>query len=308
MSQDMPWFKCNPAEWLQSCADMESEEFGYYARIILFMYQRGGVAPFDEGKLRHIWNCSRQRARKVRDDLLEAGRIERVGDNLTQGRVKRELRIAEKIDEKLSEKLGKIQQKSSKNPAKTDEVFSDKPLENNETEKQIPDTRYKNQKKRAHGALETSLPSDAQLQAFLSAYPAKGLANTARETVRLQIGQAAVRHGASADEISKAAMAYAERVKRLDTMPISVARWFADRALIAELLEGVSPVAPEALSAAQWRSYVGYFARKGKWEGPGPSPHPQKPGCMAPADVLAEYGYAVLTQPKSPDSVAKKEA
>lgn len=142
MSQDMPWFKCNPAEWLQSCADMESEQFGYYARIILFMYQRGGLAPFDEGKLRHIWNCSRQRARKVRDELIEAGRIERVGESLTQSRVKRELRIAKKIDEELSEKLGKTEQKSSKNPAKTDEVFSDNTLENNETEKQIPDTRY----------------------------------------------------------------------------------------------------------------------------------------------------------------------
>lgn len=142
MSQDMPWFKCNPAEWLQSCADMESEEFGYYARLILFMYQRGGMAPFCEGKLRHIWNCSKQRARKVRDELIGAGRIEQIGDSLTQSRVKRELRIAETIDLELAEKSAKTSQKSSKNPAKIGQVFSDNPLKTNETEKQIPDTRY----------------------------------------------------------------------------------------------------------------------------------------------------------------------
>lgn len=56
----------------------------------------------------------------------------------------------------------------------------------------------------------------------------------------------------------------------------------------------------------QWKNHVDSFKRCGEWRIEGPPP--DKPGCLAPADVLAEYGYAVLTQPKSPDSVAKKEA
>lgn len=56
----------------------------------------------------------------------------------------------------------------------------------------------------------------------------------------------------------------------------------------------------------QWKNHVDNFKRCGEWRIEGPPP--DKPGCLAPADVLAEYGYAVLTQTKSPDSVAEKEA
>lgn len=138
-----------------------------------------------------------------------------------------------------------------------------------------------------------SLPTDEQLQAFLSAYPEKGLANMARETVRLQIGQAAVRHDTNLEAILMAAARYGARVKKLDTFPIAVSRWFADRALVAELLEGQRPTDPATTSLEQWRGYVGYFYRHSSWHGPGPDP--KKPGCLAPAEALAEYGYDLLT-------------
>lgn len=200
MSQDMPWFKCNPSEWLQSCADMESEEFGYYARIILFMYQRGGMAPFDEGKLRHIWNCSRQRARKVRDELIDAGRIERVGEHLTQSRVKRELRIAKKIDQELAEKAGETHQKPDKNPTKTGQFFSDNLLKNNVSEKQIQEPEPEEEKKnmshrQADGDAGDPWDGDAEFSELWSLWPALGKRRSSRKRAWSAFVKARKRHG-----------------------------------------------------------------------------------------------------------------
>ena len=169
MADQLPWFKCNAGEALESCMDMDPEEFGYYWRAILYMYARGGFAPFDEAKLRHIWNCSKQAARKWRDRLIEAGRFEKVGDNLTQSRVKKELRIARKIDailadardetsEKPTEKLEKTDdvfaEKRGENSAKTPDVFSDNRLKTNDLAKQSPEPREKDTKKDAYGVPE----------------------------------------------------------------------------------------------------------------------------------------------------------
>ena len=47
---------------------------------------------------------------------------------------------------------------------------------------------------------------------------------------------------------------------------------------------------PASISDRQWRSYVGYFHRKGDWAGPGP--RPDRDGCLAPQSVLDEFGFA----------------
>ena len=220
MSDDLPWFKCNPAEWLQSCADMESDEFGFYARVILFMYQRGGLAPYDEGKLRYVWNCPKQKARKVRDDLIKSGRIERVGDELTQSRVKRELRIAKKIgeklrgleeetDEKVDKNLPKTEQKVDKNLPKTPHVFSRNSLKTNDPPLQIqePDPEEEKEERKegekAPSAQAREAPFDSEkckprpedLKRLQETYPAQGLANSPPQALLVPIGKAAVRLG-----------------------------------------------------------------------------------------------------------------
>jgi hypothetical protein len=45
----------------------------------------------------------------------------------------------------------------------------------------------------------------------------------------------------------------------------------------------------EPTTPSEWRSFVGYFQRKGEWCAPGPAPG--QPGCKAPQGVLAEFGY-----------------
>jgi uncharacterized protein YdaU (DUF1376 family) len=117
----LSWFPCFPSDALASCADMDAETFGHYWRILLFMYQRGGYAPADEKKLRHILNCSVQAARKVRDLLIADGRLSLDGERITKGRVQEVLK-----------KSAKTQQKLAKNLLKTPQVIQQKPLNSND--------------------------------------------------------------------------------------------------------------------------------------------------------------------------------
>lgn len=273
MSQDMPWFKCNPAEWLQSCADMEGEEFGYYARLILFMYQRGGMAPFDEGKLRHIWNCSRQRARKVRDQLLEASRIERVGNHLTQSRVKRELRIAARIDEKLNENPAKTEQKVEKNPAKIDQVFSDNPLKTNDLKKQIQDTRgQRDTRERA------SPPNPESFKSAWNAWP-KGQGRNCGEPEACRSWLSQLRDGADEADMLAAVKAYAKSAE-----PEYALRF--DKFIRELVWREHVPNAPSD-NRDGWESRLAAWARDGTWLR-GWGPQPGNPACKAPADLIRQ--------------------
>ena len=319
MSDDLPWFKCNPAEWLQSCADMESEEFGFYARLILFMYQRGGMAPYDEGKLRHIWNCSKQKARIVRDDLIKAGRIERVGDELTQSRVKRELRIAKKIgeklrgseqetDEKVDKNLPKTEQKVDKNLPKTHHVFSRNALKTNDPPLQIqePDPEEeKEERKEGEKApsaqareapfdSETCKPRPEDLKRLQETYPAQGLANSPPQALLVPIGKAAVRLG-SMDALLAAMARYAEVVRRDKTLPVGLRRFLDPSEGFIDMYAEAAGAAeqqldPAALDARYWRSYVGAYQRHSRWATQ-LGPRPGESGCKAPAEIQREYGY-----------------
>ena len=146
---------------------------------------------------------------------------------------------------------------------------------------------------------EGFLPSDAELDGFLAAYPEGGRVNTARETVRQGLGRLSARLGVPVSVITGAAVQYAARIAKHNTTAFGVMRWLTqERALVAELIKESAPSAPPDAASTdlnQWRSYVGYFNRRDEWMGAGPNP--DQPGCLAPAEVLAEFGYA----PGKPD-------
>lgn len=316
---ELPWFKCNPTEWLASCSDMETEMFGYYARIILYMYQRGGYAPHDEGKLRHIWNCSRQRARSVRDALVSEGRIEIEGENLTQSRVKRELKIALRMraeasrenetEEKSNENQTKIEEKSGKNPSDFSPQDIEIPrFEKTDTRYQNPDTR-KEEEARERAAPppdrrpdpEPGLvrPTQADLERVAQTYPEQGLTNAPVQAMMIQIGKAAIRLG-SVDRLLEAMARYGDAVRRAKSIPVSLRRFldpsegFLDQ--YAPSPQESARLDPDALDDRLWRSYVGSHSRRSDWPRQlGPQPGQQ--GCRAPANIQREYGFEPVPFP-----------
>lgn len=304
---DMPWFKCNAGEFLESCMDMPPEQWGYYSRIILFMYARGGIAPFDEGKLRHIWNCSKQAARKARDELLAAGRIERVGESgLTQGRVKRELRLARKIDaiiaaaeaeteEEFEENEEKTEEKQSQNAGKTPDVFSDNALKNNDPEKQIPETRTQSPdippippaetggeakpKKASRRKPETSIPE---------AFPdAEAIAEG--ERIFREFGQDPARVRREAANFRDDATA---KDKRFRDWMAAWRKWCRNAASNWGRIEPIAkPGTGAGRSDESWRVVMRRWQTTGSWPAEGDQPGMPGGRCLVPETILEEFGY-----------------
>ena len=115
---------------------------------------------------------------------------------------------------------------------------------------------------------------------FWLAYPETGRVNYAKSNLHTALGSHAARLG-SAERLIAAAKAYGEAIRKADGKPVSLARWLADRALIEQY-------APAA-TAPNWRAHVKLFHDHGKWLADGPTP--DQPGCLAPAEVLEEFGY-----------------
>lgn len=166
---DLPWFPCFPSDALASCSEMDAETFGHYWRLLLFMYQRGGFAPYDEKKLRHILNCSVQRARKVRDALINEGRLTIEGDQITQKKV-----------QKVLEKSSKTSEKLDKNLAKTPQVISDKPLKNKEAGLTILEPELEPDKKDT----KVSQKAPPQFEEVWAAWPQPGRTRSSKKKVR----------------------------------------------------------------------------------------------------------------------------
>lgn len=129
---------------------------------------------------------------------------------------------------------------------------------------------------------------------FWEAYPEAGRVNFARSSLPIALGRHVARLR-SVERLIGAARNYAAAIRKQDTKPKALGNWLADPALVDQYAPPEapyvdSPADPAALSHAQWRSYVGYFHRKGDWAGPGP--RPDRDGCLAPQSVLDEFGFA----------------
>jgi hypothetical protein len=129
---------------------------------------------------------------------------------------------------------------------------------------------------------------------FWEAYPEAGKVNFARSSLPIALGRHVARLR-SVERLICAARNYAAAIRKQDTKPKALGNWLADPALVDQYAPPEapyvdSPADPAALSHAQWRSYVGYFHRKGDWAGPGP--RPDRDGCLAPQSVLDEFGFA----------------
>lgn len=130
---------------------------------------------------------------------------------------------------------------------------------------------------------------------FWDAYPEAGRVNYARSSLPIALGRHVARLG-SVERLIGAARNYAAAIRKQDTKPKALGNWLADPALVDQYAPAEAPQGPDTLtdpasiSARQWRSFVGYYHRKGEWAGPGP--RPDRDGCLAPQSVLVEFGFA----------------
>lgn len=122
---------------------------------------------------------------------------------------------------------------------------------------------------------------------FKAAYPANGSVSYTWANLPIALGRHVLRLG-SVDRVIGAAKAYAEHVTKHDTKPRGLGNFLADPAFVDQWADSAASVpAPE--TPDQWRRRVEFYRQHGQWHAPGPNPG--QPGCMAPDDVVAQFGY-----------------
>lgn len=144
---DTPWIKFYASDFLTGIADLQADEIGAYVTMLALMWDRGGPIPDDPQWLARRCGTSTLRLKRIRDRLIELGKIERRGDQLGNRRAMEEVgRRDKKSDqaraaaiarwqsdgqgalaldgEKSSEKIEKKRKKNGKNHEKEIDFLS----------------------------------------------------------------------------------------------------------------------------------------------------------------------------------------
>jgi uncharacterized protein YdaU (DUF1376 family) len=77
--------------WDEGTDELTLEQEAAYLRLCHQMYRRRGAVPDNPATLARIWRCHPNKARKLLDDLLAAGKVSKSEDGLTNTRVGQEL-------------------------------------------------------------------------------------------------------------------------------------------------------------------------------------------------------------------------
>lgn len=140
----------------------------------------------------------------------------------------------------------------------------------------------------ARAKKSSSMPSDAECDAFQAAGPAQWFVSIARASRPLILSRAALRLGGM-EKLIAAARTYSKRIEDADSKPVSLNRWLQDWDLVRECAESGSSRLPMPETPKAWARRVAHYQKTGEWLAAGPAP--EKPGCLAPAEVLAAAGY-----------------
>jgi uncharacterized protein YdaU (DUF1376 family) len=90
MAKGLPWYKRDPERWIMGTRDLTLEERGAYSEIVDYLNLRGRPLPDDIRIIASLINTSPQKWRKIRQRLLDLGKIVIEGDYLTNPRFERE--------------------------------------------------------------------------------------------------------------------------------------------------------------------------------------------------------------------------
>jgi uncharacterized protein YdaU (DUF1376 family) len=90
-TQRMRWVKVNPHELLEGIAELSMEERGFYMTLFFSMYARMGGVPFDEHELAKLLRMDKRVVRRLRDLVLNRGKLYVLDGELRQRRVDHEI-------------------------------------------------------------------------------------------------------------------------------------------------------------------------------------------------------------------------
>lgn len=129
--------------------------------------------------------------------------------------------------------------------------------------------------------------SQEHLDAIWEAYPDDGKVSTAKANLPFRMA-GPIKWLGSLEAVLAAVRAYAAAIRKADQKPKSIVNFLSDRALL-ERYSGSADQKPVS-DTDRLRALIFEFKRYGDWKGDGPPPG--KPGCKAPPELLAEFGYA----------------
>tara|TARA_B100000700_G_scaffold311784_1_gene394493 strand:+ start:1834 stop:2703 length:870 start_codon:yes stop_codon:yes gene_type:complete len=102
-----PWVPFYPSDWLAGTRHLSASETGVYITLIAMLYERGGELPDDETRLARLCNMPKPSFSKAFSALVDEGKFERKGGQISNNRVSRELKKRSDFRVSQTEKINK---------------------------------------------------------------------------------------------------------------------------------------------------------------------------------------------------------
>lgn len=290
----LDWYPRNSKKALDGMRHLSLELRGAYNTLLDLIYLRGGAVPDDERWLAGNMGCSVRRWRQLRQDLLDDGRI------IARGEGKSAVLSDERAEEEIENQNSRRKtngESGSKGGRKTAEKRRE-PSENNTVDQATAEATdvAPLQLRQDSKITPLSPPLGADLrQADIDAIWAITPSESRKRSSRKDVGRAllaAVKRGKppanvlaglkayfASDQATKDGGAFVKGVHRM----IENDRW--------EAFIEPDPAKGE-WTPDRWRAALRIHVDSGRqrWSET-VGPRPGEPGCRAPADVLAEFGF-----------------
>jgi uncharacterized protein YdaU (DUF1376 family) len=134
-----------PDDWNTGTARLTLEERGAYITLISHLYSYDGILENDDQRNAHLCQCSTRKFRKIKERLLELGKIEVVDNHIINEKATNTLRKASENSAnqrlKAEKKWATFHKKTNENKAKPDAVADagadaiNKPITNTHTKR-----------------------------------------------------------------------------------------------------------------------------------------------------------------------------
>jgi uncharacterized protein YdaU (DUF1376 family) len=123
MTQERPWYKRFPSDFLNGAHGLGPEVIGCYAIALDMIYDRGGPIPNDPRWIGGKLGCSGRMARSLIQKLLDSGKLFETPDGLSNMRAETELAKARFEGRKSAENGAKGGRKRAENARRSNEII-----------------------------------------------------------------------------------------------------------------------------------------------------------------------------------------
>ncbi|WP_226552960.1 DUF1376 domain-containing protein [Celeribacter naphthalenivorans] len=99
----LPYYKAYPRDFIEGTIGMDFETKGAYRLVIDLIYMQGGRLPDDSRYISGLLGCSVRKWNSIREKLLSSGKLEIIGEFLSNYRADKELETLRKVQEQNAE-------------------------------------------------------------------------------------------------------------------------------------------------------------------------------------------------------------